>query len=255
MRQSKSLTSNALRLQTYADLQSYARAFATGHLNLLILCGPAGVGKSRCLREAVGSAARWIDGNASPFGIYQEAYKHRDQPIVLDDVDGLSRDRNGVRLLKSLCQTEIVKSVNWLTDAASLDRRGIPRQFETSSHVALIANQASDTYVAFQNAFLLADCWLVGVCALGAWAILARRPTWSLWVMLGASSSVFLGLMDVCFNFENGIYASARGPALALEVLLNALALGFGVWGAQLGWRACASASNTQRLTGSTHSQ
>ncbi len=120
---------------------------------------------------------------------------------------------------------------------------------------ALIANQASDTYVAFQNAFLLADCWLVGVCALGAWAILARRPTWSLWVMLGASSSVFLGLMDVCFNFENGIYASARGPALALEVLLNALALGFGVWGAQLGWRACASASNTQRLTGSTHSQ
>lgn len=141
MAKSKSLPNHALRIRTYAELKRYARAFGTGHLNLLILCGPPGVGKSRCMRHAVGTNVCWIDGNASAFGIYQEAYLHRDQPIVLDDVDGLYRDRNGIRLLKTLCQTEIVKSVNWHTDAASLAKRDIPRQFNTSSRVAFIANQ------------------------------------------------------------------------------------------------------------------
>jgi GAF domain-containing protein len=36
--------------------------------------------------EAVGTEVCWLDGNASPFGIYTAAYAHRDQPIVLDDV-------------------------------------------------------------------------------------------------------------------------------------------------------------------------
>ena len=34
-------------------------------------------------------------------------YRHRDQFVVIDDVDALYADRSGVRLLKCLCQTEI----------------------------------------------------------------------------------------------------------------------------------------------------
>jgi hypothetical protein len=141
MPQSKSLPDFALRIHTYAELQQYARAFGEGHLNLLILCGPPGVGKSRSVRQAIGCNVCWIDGNASAFGIYQEAYLHRNQPIVLDDVDGLYRDRNGIRLLKTLCQTEPIKSVNWHTESGSLEKRNIPRQFTTTSRVAFIANQ------------------------------------------------------------------------------------------------------------------
>jgi hypothetical protein len=58
----------------------------------------------------------------------------------LDDIDGLYRDRNGARLLKSLCQTEPIKTVSWNTDAASLHREGIPKEFTTNSRVAIIAN-------------------------------------------------------------------------------------------------------------------
>jgi hypothetical protein len=137
---SKSLPLHAIRLQTYSDLEQYARAFAQGHLNLLIICGSAGLGKSKSIRDAVGAQAFCIDGNASPFGIYLAAYEHRGQPLILDDVDGLYRDRTGVRLLKTLCQTDRIKSLSWETNATALLRNGIPRHFTTTSRVVMIAN-------------------------------------------------------------------------------------------------------------------
>jgi hypothetical protein len=140
MSKSKSLREPAMRVTTYAELEDYARAFAAGHLNLLIVCGPPGVGKSQCVRGLVGPAA-WVDGNATAFGIYLRAYEYRDRPIVLDDVDGLAQDKAGVRLLKALCQTDPVKAVSWESDAKTLDRRGIPKRFQTTSRVAIIANQ------------------------------------------------------------------------------------------------------------------
>jgi hypothetical protein len=139
MTKSKNLPTQAVPIATYIELEQYARAFAAGHLNLLILCGGPGLGKSQCLRRALAGNASWIDGNASAFGIYLQAYEQRHQPLVLDDVDGLYRDRQGIRLLKALCQTDAVKTVSWQTAAAR--RAGVPRQFTTTSRVAIIANQ------------------------------------------------------------------------------------------------------------------
>lgn len=141
MAKSKSLPDQALLVRSYAQLEDYARAFGDGHLNLLLLCGPPGTGKSRCLRDAVGDRAGWIDGTASAFGIYQRAYQWRNRPLILDDIDGLDRDRSALRLLKALCQTDQLKSLCWQTDARALDRNRIPRQFTTTSRVAIIANQ------------------------------------------------------------------------------------------------------------------
>ena len=81
-----------------------------------------------------------IEGNATPFGMYVKLYKHRDQFVVIDDVDGLYADRAGVRLLKCLCQTEEEKSVAWHSDSKSLDRQGVPREFVTKSQVLIISN-------------------------------------------------------------------------------------------------------------------
>ncbi|MFO0800928.1 MAG: hypothetical protein U0804_25970 [Gemmataceae bacterium] len=139
MARSNSLPAHALRVRTYAELEGFARAFADGHLNLLILCGDPGIGKSQCVRHAVGDRVGWVDGNASAFGIYLRAFEHRGEPIVLDDIDGLYRDRNGVRLLKALCQADREKAVGWHTDAP--DRHGVPRRFTTTSRVAVIANE------------------------------------------------------------------------------------------------------------------
>jgi hypothetical protein len=140
MPRSKSLPPHALCLPTYAELEQYVAAFAQGHLNLLLIVGPPGVGKSRCIRRALVGPAGWISGQASPLGIYMQAFVHRDQPLVLDDVDGLYADRDGVRLLKALAQSEPRKSLSWQTHTPILDRHDVPRRFNTTSRIAMIGN-------------------------------------------------------------------------------------------------------------------
>jgi hypothetical protein len=130
----------ALTITTYEELERYLRAFAAGHLNLVILVGAAGLAKSRTVKGILGERACNIQGNATPFGIYEKLFRHRDQFIVIDDVDSLYADRSGIRLLKCLCQTDPEKVVAWHSDARSLERRGIPREFTTSSRVIIIAN-------------------------------------------------------------------------------------------------------------------
>jgi hypothetical protein len=130
----------ALYLTTYARLHDYLLAFGQGHLNLLILVGQAGIAKSRMVREALGNGACWIEGNATPFGMYEKLYRHRGRFVVIDDVDSLYADKSGIRLLKCLCQTEEEKTVAWHTDARSLEKHSIPREFTTTSRVIIICN-------------------------------------------------------------------------------------------------------------------
>jgi hypothetical protein len=107
----------------------------------MILVGAGGLAKSRSVRAVLGDGkACWIEGNATPFGMYAKLYRHRDQFVVIDDVDALYSDRSGVRLLKCLCQTEEEKAVAWHSDARSLERQRIPREFTTRSRVAIISN-------------------------------------------------------------------------------------------------------------------
>jgi hypothetical protein len=130
----------AVHVTTYQRLEEYLRAFAAGHFHLVILVGAGGVGKSRSVRVVLDGKGCWIEGNATPFGMYVRLYRHRDQFVVIDDVDALYADRSGVRLLKCLCQTEEEKAVAWHSDAKSLERQGIPREFVTKSKVAIISN-------------------------------------------------------------------------------------------------------------------
>ena len=130
-----------LRLTTYERLDEYLRTFAKGHFHLMILVGAGGLAKSRSVRAVLSDGeACWIEGNATPFGMYAKLYRHRDQFVVIDDVDALYADRSGVRLLKCLCQTEEEKAVAWHSDARSLERQRIPREFTTKSRVVIISN-------------------------------------------------------------------------------------------------------------------
>lgn len=131
---------HAVTVRTYRELDEYVEAFAGGHLNLLILVGPPGVQKSQAFRRAVGQNACWIEGHATPFGIYCKLAKHRDQLVVIDDVDGLYGSRDGVRLLKSLCSTEVRKTVCWQSNL-TLQSHDVPEEFTTDARVALVGNE------------------------------------------------------------------------------------------------------------------
>jgi hypothetical protein len=165
----------ALRITTYERLQAYVQAFAAGHFHLLILIGAGGLGKSRSVRAALGGQGCWIEGNATPFGMYARLYKHRDQFVVIDDVDGLYGDRSGIRLLKCLCQTEQEKAVAWHSDARGLERQGIPREFTTKSRVAIIAN---DWKTLDKNVAALQDRGHVVFFEPDAAEVHARAGTW-----------------------------------------------------------------------------
>jgi hypothetical protein len=130
-----------IHLTTYAELEKIVCAFARGTLNLLILLGGHGLGKSRIVRQALSGQACWLEGNTSPFGLYCELWRYQNRPVVLDDLDGLYASRDGIRLLKCLTQTEPQKSVSWHTDAATLGREEIPHEFRTTSRVAIITNE------------------------------------------------------------------------------------------------------------------
>jgi hypothetical protein len=92
------------------------------------------------VRAALAGGGGWIDGNATPFGMYAKLYRRRDEFIVIDDLDALYANRSGVRLLKCLCQTEEEKAVAWRSDARSLERQGVPREFSARSRVVIISN-------------------------------------------------------------------------------------------------------------------
>jgi hypothetical protein len=127
-------------VRTYTELHAYLSAFSAGHLNLLILLGGPGLSKSRSVRDIVSESACWIEGNATAFGMYMALWKHKDELVIVDDVDNLYSDRNAIRLLKCLCQTDPVKQIAWHSGSSRLEREGVPKAFETKSRVALIAN-------------------------------------------------------------------------------------------------------------------
>lgn len=140
MRKSKNPSRSPLQLPTYADLRRYGEAFAQGHFNLLIVTGGPGLGKSRLLQSLVSPDACWIDGHTTAFGMYVQLYKHCGQAVVIDDVDDLHHNRDAVRLLKSLCQTDTEKTISWNSGTRQLDELGVPHQFRTTSKTVIIAN-------------------------------------------------------------------------------------------------------------------
>src|SRR5580704_13701724 len=117
---------NLAVLRRYDELTPYVQAFAQAKLNLLFFIGEAGLQKSRQLRQAVGFCGLWLEGHVTPFRAYLELYRHRNELVVIDDADGLTADRDGVRLLKCLCQTEVRKTVSWHSSTPRLEQEGVP---------------------------------------------------------------------------------------------------------------------------------
>src|SRR5689334_24602522 len=85
----------ALHITTYERLEEYLRAFAQGHFHLLVLVGAGGLAKSRSVPAVLDGKACWIEGNATPFGTDVKLDRHRDEFVVIDDVDALDADRSG----------------------------------------------------------------------------------------------------------------------------------------------------------------
>ena len=89
--------------------------------------------------------------------------------------------------------------------------------------------RADPVYLAFERAFPLADAWMAACALAGAIGLARRRPWGLLFGLLAASSQMFLALMDVLFNLNEGNYSIASG-AMTFEILINVVLLVGAPW-------------------------
>ncbi len=131
-----------LRIEDYNKLNEYVGVFMDGALDILIVEGSAGAGKSSIVRNAFADKGAneycWLEGRTTAAALYERLYQNRDLPIIIDDVDGLYKDKEAINLLKCLCQTWEEKTVVWNTLAKK--KSGTPSEFKTRSKLLVITN-------------------------------------------------------------------------------------------------------------------
>ncbi len=101
---------------------------------------------------------------------------------------------------------------------------------------AWLASLPTREYVVFENAFPAADAWLAVAFAAAAVSLHQRRPAAVFWLIACGSSAIYLGLMDVLFDLENGVYTTGETGAVATELAINVASLAIGIWAPWYGW-------------------
>lgn len=135
---------DGMNISTYSDLQTIAQQFADSQVNLLLLIGRPGLMKTETFKHAcLGEPALFISGKKAPLDLYIDLYAHRNQLVVLDDVEPLLDNKDGQVLIRGLTETTKVKRISWGTRTSLLnqDSKPVPRSFLTSSRVCIIANK------------------------------------------------------------------------------------------------------------------
>jgi hypothetical protein len=95
--------------------------------------------------------------------------------------------------------------------------------------VSIDDSHLEEIYLAFESAFPVADISLSIVLIIGGIGLLKKMPFGFLFSLLGGASLIFLGLLDVSFNTQHGIYLLGIGEAI-LNIFINLLCLGGGVF-------------------------
>ena len=93
-------------------------------------------------------------------------------------------------------------------------------------------------YIAFENAFPVADGWLAAtsfLAGIGLW----RGAQWgALMGLLAGSALLYLAAMDITFDLQNNMYALLRtSPQMQFETLINIWSLALGAWAVIACWR------------------
>lgn len=92
----------------------------------------------------------------------------------------------------------------------------------------------------YEAAFLAADALLAAALLSASRALFGGRRAGPFLLAAGAAACLYLGLVDVAFYFQAGLYARL-GAAAVTELLVNALCIGggaVGLWGGWALWRA-----------------
>lgn len=88
----------------------------------------------------------------------------------------------------------------------------------------------------YEAAFPLADAALTVLLAMAGIGLLRGRPQGSFCLGAGAAMALYLGLLDLSFYAQRGLYIPLRSDGI-LELGLNLLCIGGGLTALRLAWR------------------
>ena len=139
------LPSHTLVVEDFAEFRELIRSWIAGEYEFMVILGGAGLGKSetieRMMFDSLGKPNnKWayIKGKIAPLKMYQKLYDYRLLPIVFNDVDPLLKEETNVSLLKCVCDTSMIKVVQWDSSHAAFGT--LPKSFDSISRVLLITN-------------------------------------------------------------------------------------------------------------------
>lgn len=152
---------NEIIVERFNALTQMTAGIVQGNIRSLIVSGAPGVGKTYILEQDLKKAERrdqidkysFMSGNASPIGLYQALWNHRDEGnvLVLDDLDAIFYDSNALSILKAALDTGEVRTITWATESRVLREEDIPTSFDFEGSVVFITNEDFDRRIAKQD--------------------------------------------------------------------------------------------------------
>ena len=86
-----------------------------------------------------------------------------------------------------------------------------------------------DGWFLWERSFPAADAWMAVACVLGAVGLWRMRPWGLLFSLVAGGALIFLGLMDILFFLQNGLYWPVNFD-VATEMVIHAWVLAFGAF-------------------------
>ena len=142
-------------------LESMTQAAIDGDIKSLIVSGPAGLGKSFTVEEALEAADPQelnhtvVRGYVKATGLYRTLweYKEKGQIVIFDDSDSVFGDDTALAMLKAVTDSTERRRVSYLADYDMVDSDAniIPRQFQFDGTIIFITNLDFDALIDKNN--------------------------------------------------------------------------------------------------------
>ena len=141
----------------FSILEMMAKAAIEGDIKSLIVSGPAGLGKSFTIEEALEEADPTekdhtvVKGYVKATGLYRTLWEYKDKGkmVVFDDSDSIFNDDTTLAMLKAVTDSTERRKVSYLSEFNMVDEDAnvIPRTFQFDGTIVFITNIDFDAII------------------------------------------------------------------------------------------------------------
>jgi hypothetical protein len=102
------------------------------------------------------------------------------------------------------------------------------------THRSLVASETTLAYNQFEDAFPLADAWLVLCLVAASYCLVTSRRAALFWLLAGGGAGLYLFGMDVLYDLQHSVWG--KGGNGLMELVINLVTLGLSIFVLCWGW-------------------